>query len=558
MRAGAKVPRWWPSSSLLSPSSTQYRIWRDAAERLSGSIQQARSSQGFSGKALLLVLCGLALFIFLWRLGAASLEDWDEAIYAQVAREMVQNGDWITLHWGGEPWFEKPPLLIWATAFLFSIFGVSEFWARAASAFSGVGVIVLVYLLGRRLYRSVATGFLAAIILLTVPHFVHLARFGTMDVMLTMFIFLALYGYLRARENEPRWWYLVWLACALAILTKSAAGIVAPAAVVIALALDRELFTVIRHRPFWAGVLIAVTLVGVWHLGMYGMHGQAFTDVYLGRHVLERATTVMQGHIGGTHFYAHRLGTNFFPWVTLVPLAAAVGLRDSIDRLRAARIILIIAMLVFGLYSVIPTKLQWYVAPLYPALALLIARTLAVAWTDPRSLEFTGLMVGTGVLFLYTTPGLTLAGTALALVLTAVLAVWRCSSALSRLPFVILAVFTLVGVYGLKPHYQGGPTDSARLASLAGEIREPGDTLLVYYYRGGGLHRPTPLYYSGGPVDVIRSREDLESKVYNEGSRLVMMVRQEVERLEPDFAVRVREEAGPYVLAEISTGHLRQ
>jgi 4-amino-4-deoxy-L-arabinose transferase-like glycosyltransferase len=56
----------------------------------------------------------------------------------------------------------------------------------------------------------------------------------------------------------------------------------------------------------------------------------------------------------------------------------------------AGRIILIIAMLVFGLYSIIPTKLQWYVAPLYPALALLIARTLSVAWTDARSLEFKG------------------------------------------------------------------------------------------------------------------------------------------------------------------------
>jgi 4-amino-4-deoxy-L-arabinose transferase-like glycosyltransferase len=514
-------------------------------------VEQARWSQGFSGKPLLLVLCGLALFVFLWRLGATSLDDWDEAIYAQVAREMVQNGDWITLHWGGQPWFEKPPLLIWSTAVLFTIFGVSEFWARAASALSGVGVIVLVYLSGKRLYRSSAIGLLAAIILLTAPHFVHLARFGTMDVMLTMFIFLAIYGYLRARDNAPGWWYLVWLACALAILTKSAAGIVAPVAVMIALVLDRELFTVMRHRPFWAGMLMAATLVSSWHLGMYGMYGQAFSDVYLGRHVLERGTTVMQGHIGGRYFYANRLGTNFFPWVILVPLAAAVGLRDSIDRLRAGRIILIIALLVFGLYSVIPTKLQWYVAPLYPALALLIARTVAVAWTDSRSLEFAGLMVGTGVLFLYTTPGLTLAAAGLALLLTTVLAVWRRPLALSRLPIVILAVFLSVGVHGLKPLYQGGPSDSARLAKLAGGIREPGDTLLVYYYRGGGLHRPTPLFYSDGPVDIVRSREDLESKVSNGGSRLVMIVREEAEGLEPEFAVTVIWEAGPYLLAEI-------
>jgi 4-amino-4-deoxy-L-arabinose transferase-like glycosyltransferase len=278
----------------------------DYHEPVEQALARLRSARA---KALLLVLFGLALFIFFWRLGATSLDDWDEAIYAQVAREMVQNGDWITLHWGGEVWFEKPPLLIWATAFLFSIFGVSEFWARAASAFSGVGVIVLVYLIGKRLYRSAAIGFLAAIILLTVPHFVHLARFGTTDVMLTMFIFLAIYGYLRARENVHWWWYLVWLACALAILTKSAAGIVAPAAVVIALVLERELVTASRHPPFWGGILVASVLVLGWHLGMYGMHGQAFTDVYLGRHVMERATAAIHGHIGDRHFYAHRLGS---------------------------------------------------------------------------------------------------------------------------------------------------------------------------------------------------------------------------------------------------------
>lgn len=66
--------------------------------------------------ASLILLGVVALTILFWRLGEASLEDWDEAIYAQVSKEIVTRGDWITLHWSYENWFHKPPLFFWMTA----------------------------------------------------------------------------------------------------------------------------------------------------------------------------------------------------------------------------------------------------------------------------------------------------------------------------------------------------------------------------------------------------------------------------------------------------------
>src|SRR5919107_2084971 len=95
------------------------------------------------------LLVSVAAFALLWKLGASSLAAWDEAIYAQVSKEMARGGDWLTPHWAHQPWFEKPPLLIWTTAILFKLFGVSEFWARAASALSGVALVVVTYLSAR-------------------------------------------------------------------------------------------------------------------------------------------------------------------------------------------------------------------------------------------------------------------------------------------------------------------------------------------------------------------------------------------------------------------------
>lgn len=144
----------------------------------------------------ILVLVSVAAVIFFVRLGQNSLEAFDEAIYAQVSKEMVRGGNWLVPHYEYKPWFHKPPLFMWVTGALFGVFGVDEFWSRAASAASGIGVVVIIYLIGKLLYDSY-TGLLAGLILLTNYQFVHWSRFGTTDVMLSLFVFLAIYAYLR-------------------------------------------------------------------------------------------------------------------------------------------------------------------------------------------------------------------------------------------------------------------------------------------------------------------------------------------------------------------------
>ena len=95
---------------------------------------------------IVLVISSVALF---FHLGANQLQSWDEAIYAQSAKEMVLTGDWLTPHWNGEHFYQKPPLTIWITALLFRLFGISEFTARTFAAICGVACVLLVSLIGR-------------------------------------------------------------------------------------------------------------------------------------------------------------------------------------------------------------------------------------------------------------------------------------------------------------------------------------------------------------------------------------------------------------------------
>src|SRR5688572_27596536 len=309
----------------------------------------------FSNWVSLLVLILIAAIALLWKLGGSSLAAWDEAIYAQVSREIVQNGDWLTLHWQYQPWFEKPPLFIWITALLYRLFGISEFLARLPSALSGIALIGVTSLIGKLIYGK-SVGLMAAVILLTCYHFLSFSRFGTMEVMLALFTYSAIYAYLRVNNESQRWWYLVWSACALALMVKGAGGFIAPAAIILALVFDGRISAAVRSRHFWQGVLLALLIVAPWHVLMYVWHGRVFADEYLGYHVIARSTRTLEGHPSGYFYYVGKLVDGFFPWCLLVPFAVFSDIRKKLKDQSRSWILLLLSMLVFGLYTVIPTR----------------------------------------------------------------------------------------------------------------------------------------------------------------------------------------------------------
>ena len=177
--------------------------------------------------ALFLIVIAAAAIVLFYRLGDPALKNWDESIYAEVAKEILQSRDWLTLHWQHTNWFEKPPLTFWIMAGFFRVFGVSEYSARAVSALAGVGLVAVVYGIGKR-QRGPVCGLIAALILLTTFQFVQMSRLVNTDVLVVVFMYLAVYGYLRVRDGDGRWWYVVSVSCALGFMVKSFASLFAP------------------------------------------------------------------------------------------------------------------------------------------------------------------------------------------------------------------------------------------------------------------------------------------------------------------------------------------
>ena len=144
----------------------------------------------------------LAAIIYLPGLGRPALWEPDEGRYAEIAREMVVSGDYVTPRDDFELYFEKPPLVYWANAASIKLFGVNEFAARLPSALFSIGQIVVTAALAEMIFGA-ATGLFAALALALSPLFFGFARFATLDPALAFFLTAALGAfYIAARDDS--------------------------------------------------------------------------------------------------------------------------------------------------------------------------------------------------------------------------------------------------------------------------------------------------------------------------------------------------------------------
>jgi 4-amino-4-deoxy-L-arabinose transferase-like glycosyltransferase len=328
------------------------------------------------GIASTLLATLLACIVLLPLLGHKPLTNWDEGIYAEISREMLSLGVLVP-HWNYQPWFEKPPLMLWITAAFFKLFGVHEFWARAGSALSGVAIVVLLHgWLASR--KDTLAAWLSTFILLSTFGFLHVCRVGEMDVLLSLGCCIALCGLTAIQDRRPSGWYLFWAGLATALMTKGAASIVLILVALLFAALERW-NTTHFDRSFWLGLSLFLVSVLPWHLYMVHQFGASFLAEYLGFHVLARATHQIEDHVTHWWYYFWVLLVSAAPFVLFYPFAIADSFRQK--KLRAWSIFVLV---VVGFFTVIQTRLPHYIAPAYPALAVLTSVFLADRLRDLR------------------------------------------------------------------------------------------------------------------------------------------------------------------------------
>ena len=504
---------------------------------------------------LLLLLLSLALYLP----GLASLPpvDRDEARYIQATRQMLETGDFLRIRYQDEARNKKPAGVYWlqaASVGALSTADATEVWPyRLVSLLGATGAVLLAFLFGQQIFDR-RTALVAAGLLACCLDLVFEAHVATTDAMLLATAVAAqgalASAYLTPRRGDrfgPGLAALFWIAQALAILIK---GPVVPAfslltilALVIA---DRRGAWLKALRPLW-GVPLLLVLVLPWLISIEIATQGQFLNEAVGHDLLGKVAGAQEAHGAPPGYYLALLPVTFWPGSLFLGFGAVWAWRNR--RLPAARFLLAWAIPSWILLEAVPTKLPHYVVPLYPALALLVARGLIAAaeegmavrrwatWLPAGLWALVGLALAAGLVALPLTLGHRAsvgAGIAAAAVLAAVWHfLWheRARASLANAAVAVVAgLLVMVPAFALVLPHVNAIWLSRSAAALVATERLPDEAVVA-----SGYTEPSLVFLLGTATQLLAPTEAAAALI--DGKAKLALV---ADRQEPGFAAALK------------------
>lgn len=314
------------------------------------------------------IFAALSALLLIAPIRTGDLAGYDDARYALVAKDIVLNGHWMDIRSNGGPALEHPPLFSWMQAALFLEFGLSDSLAKLPSALCGLGTILLVYWLARRLLGDSFAAVLAMFVMATSIYFLKYAARAMTDVPFTFFFLCAICAWLLS-EDDPRWYLAAGLFIAMAQMTRAMMGSALP----LLFGLD---VLVTRRRPPLRYAVSALALAFVPPIAFYAQwiyrYGSVFFSVhstFLSNEVYGPLSPSWRRYTGAFE-YLWMISKSYWPWLPamIVGLIATIRKRD-----RRLSLLTLWVAVVFALCSITRSRVLRYMLPAYPAFAILSA-----------------------------------------------------------------------------------------------------------------------------------------------------------------------------------------
>jgi 4-amino-4-deoxy-L-arabinose transferase-like glycosyltransferase len=347
-------------------------------------------------------ICVLALAcvwaaIYAVGLQSTPLLDDVDTVHAEAAREMLQRHDWVTLYTNGFRYLEKAPLMYWGLASSYKIFGIGNWSTRLPLVLAVLALVIATYGLGRFAYGE-AGGFWSGLVLVTSLGLFVFTRFLIPEVMVTLWLTLGYYFFLRSLEEERPSRLSCWgfaVCCALNVLTKGLIGLVFPiGSIGLFLLLAGKLRRLAKMRLI-SSTLVFLIVAAPWHilaalrnppqgqargfLWFYFINEHVMR--FLGKRVPPGYDTVPLG------LFWVELVAWLLPWCVFLPqalgkvpwrraqLAGAPG--TELQRQKNGNLLFLLWALVILVFFSFSTRQEYYTIPALPGLALLVGNWLA-------------------------------------------------------------------------------------------------------------------------------------------------------------------------------------
>ena len=333
----------------------------------------------------------LALFalIYLSPLGVRPLSSPDEVRYGEIAREMIASGDWVSPHFNGVRYFEKPVLGHWLNAISVATLGESRFAVRLPVALATGLSALIVFLLARR-FLTRSTAVLATAIFLTTLLVAGCGSVAVLDAFLALFVTAAVAAYyvaVTAQTRGERYAYLTLcgVACGAAFLTKGFIAWAIPAVVAAPYLIARRDWRTLLASP-WLPFGVAILVSLPWGVLVHLREPDFWRYFVIVEH-LQRFAGDNAQHPQPPWFFLAYLPAIGWPWIWLLP-AAAIGIRGDgrhKDFLFYAALWALMPLLFF---SASKGKLLTYVLPCFAPLSIVLAAGLERYFASGRTRAF--------------------------------------------------------------------------------------------------------------------------------------------------------------------------
>jgi 4-amino-4-deoxy-L-arabinose transferase-like glycosyltransferase len=334
----------------------------------------------------ILLIVGVALYLV--NLGGYPLYTKGEPREAVTVFAIVHGGGLILPQRAGIEIPSKPLLMHWLAALVSLVAGgVNEFSVRLPSASLAIAGVIVCYLYVRRLFDDVIA-LIAALILATTFQYLQSATGARVDMTLTFFMEVAFFEFILMAEGLTRRRMLLYVAIALAVLTKGPIGLILPGAVALIWIAIEKRWNFLRRMSLIRGAIVVLGLAGGWYLAAYIEGGPGFfRKQILAENVLRFAggNDFHEGHLHPFYYMELALLAGFMPWTILLPVVAIQTARQprALDPRLKYILVWFISVLVF--YNFPQSKRGVYLLCLYPAFATLVAIYVCDAVARPES-----------------------------------------------------------------------------------------------------------------------------------------------------------------------------
>jgi 4-amino-4-deoxy-L-arabinose transferase-like glycosyltransferase len=344
--------------------------------------------------ALLLVFA----FFFLLFLGTLPFKEPDESRYAEIPREMLESGDFITPRLNYVKYFEKPPLHYWVNALSLSVLGRNEAAARLPSAIFGLCGVLLVYHLGRRLFGR-REGLYSAMVLASSAGYLFQSRMNIIDNTLAFCMTATLGCFLLASQREESrkglYYHLFYLFAALTVLAKGLIGIVLPGGILFLYLLLTRRWRLLREMRLATGICLFLAVCAPWFV-LVSLRNPEFPQFFFIHEHFDRFLTKVHGRYEPPWFFIPVLLGGMVPWTFFLPATVS----DAWKKRDSKRLFLLLwAGVIFAFFSLSSSKLIPYILPVFPAMALLVGTAVSEALDNGGRLF--GAQALSAVLFLF-------------------------------------------------------------------------------------------------------------------------------------------------------------